>query len=270
MTTTAPQIEGTTSTDPMAELRREPHKRGALWEMLEGGLRRTLSGYNRAVARRSVHGDHAFFEPAGFEWIPEVEAQWKTIRAELDSVLSREAIPQFGEISPDQAHLTAEGKWKTFFFCAYGVQVEENARRCPETARILRSIPGMQTGFFSIHAPKMHVDPHCGPYGGVLRYHLGLKVPQPPTLCRIRVDRETRSWQEGKSLVFDDTYEHEVWNDSTEERAILFVDFERPMGSFLRKINRLFIKLIAMSPLVQDAIKRYEDWKKAHPETPAA
>jgi beta-hydroxylase len=250
--------------------KRAPHQRSAVWELVEGALRRTLERYNRAVARRSVHGDHPFFDPARFDWISGVEAQWKTIRAELDSVLARESIPQFGEISPDQAHLAEEGKWKTFFFRAYGVNLPENERRCPETARILASIPGLQTAFFSIHAPKMHVDPHCGPYGGVLRYHLGLKVPQPPTDCRIRVGTEIRSWQEGKSLVFDDTYEHEVWNDSASERVILFVDFERPLGPVLRAVNRLFIKLIAMSPLVQDGIKRYEEWKKAHPERAAA
>jgi aspartyl/asparaginyl beta-hydroxylase (cupin superfamily) len=259
-----------TTVEPTAEARREPHKRSALWETFEGGLRRTLERYNRAVARRSVHGDHAFFDPARFAWIPGVEAQWKTIRAELDSVLARESIPQFGEISPDQAHLAEEGKWKTFFFRAYGVNLPENERRCPETSRILQSIPGMQTAFFSIHAPKMHVDPHCGPFGGVLRYHLGLKVPQPPTDCRIRVDKEIRSWAEGKSLVFDDTYEHEVWNDSASERVILFVDFERPLGPFLRRVNRFLIKVIAASPLVQDGIKRYEEWKKVHPERPAA
>jgi aspartyl/asparaginyl beta-hydroxylase (cupin superfamily) len=247
-----------------------PHSRGALWEMLEGGLRRVLAGYNRGVARRSVHGDQAFFDPAQFAWIPGVEAQWRTIRTELDSVLANEPIPQFGEITPDQAHLTTYGKWKTFFFCAYGVRVEENCRRCPETTRILQSIPGMQTAFFSILQPDMHIDPHCGPYGGVLRFHLALKVPQPASACRIRVGTETRSWTEGRSLVFDDTYEHEAWNDSTGERVVLFVDFERPLGPFLRRINRLFIGLIARSPLVQDGIKRYEDWKRRQPEKPAA
>jgi beta-hydroxylase len=256
--------------EPPAPPRRAAHKRSAPWEAFERFLRGTLERYNRAVARRSVHGDHPFFDPARFEWIPGVEAQWKTIRAELDSVLAREAIPQFGEISPDQAHLAEEGKWKTFFFRAYGVNLPENEQRCPETARILKSIPGMQTAFFSIHAPKMHVDPHCGPYGGVLRYHLGLKVPQPHTDCRIRVGSEIRSWQPGKSLVFDDTYEHEVWNDSAQQRVILFVDFERPLGPFLRVVNRLFIKVIAMSPLVQDGIKRYEEWKRTQEEPAAA
>jgi beta-hydroxylase len=262
--------EPTSVSERPAPAKRAAHKRSALWEAIEGGLRRTLERYNRAVARRSVHGDHPFFEPACFDWIPDVEAQWKTIRAELDSVLAREAIPQFGEISPDQAHLAEQGKWKTFFFRAYGVNLSENETRCPETARILKTIPGMQTAFFSIHAPKMHVDPHCGPYGGVLRYHLGLKVPQPHTDCRIRVDSEIRSWQEGRSLVFDDTYEHEVWNDSARERVILFVDFERPLGPVLRVVNRFFIKVIAMSPLVQDGIKRYEEWKKTQPGRVAA
>lgn len=247
------------------EARPPRHRRSFLWEALENVLRRMLDRYNRAVACRSVHGDRTFFDPAQFPWIREVEAGWREVRRELDDVLARETIPQFKDISPDQSHLTADGKWKTFFFCAYGVRVEENSRRCPGTARILKKIPGLQTAFFSILEPDMHIHPHRGPYGGVLRLHLALMVPEPRAACRIRVDREFATWEEGKCLVFDDTYEHEVWNDTAGERVILFVDFERPLPRHLRAVNRLFIRLIALSPLVQDGIKRYEEWTRQHP-----
>src|SRR5271169_6893972 len=89
---------------PAAEVRSAPHKRSAAWEMFENVLRHALERYNRAVARRSVHGDHNFFDPTLFPWVASVESEWKTIRTELDSVLANEPIPEFGEISPDQAH----------------------------------------------------------------------------------------------------------------------------------------------------------------------
>jgi aspartyl/asparaginyl beta-hydroxylase (cupin superfamily) len=230
-----------------------------LLQILRGGLNR----YNRMVARRSPHGDKVFFDTAEFPWVAEVEAEWRAIRAELDVVTQYpDEVPHFSDVSPDQAHLTSYGKWKTFFFCAYGVREEENCRRCPETMRILKKIPGMKTAFFSILQPDMHIIPHHGPYGGVLRYHLALKVPQPAHLCRIRVDQQIVSWQEGKSLVFDDTYEHEAWNETTGERVVLFVDFERPLPGLLALVNRTIIRIIARSPLVQDAMKSYEEWKK--------
>jgi aspartyl/asparaginyl beta-hydroxylase (cupin superfamily) len=243
--------------NPPAPYRR-PWPIEELLELAQKGLRT----YNRAVARRSPLGDRTFFDPTLFPWIEAVESEWQSIRAELDSVLAEEAIPQFSDVSPDQRHLTAYGKWKTFFFSAYGIRVEENCRRCPNTMRVLAKIPRLHTAFFSILAPRMHIAPHNGPYGGVLRLHLALKVPEPREKCRIRVGDDIRPWTEGRSLVFDDTNEHEVWNETDGERVVLFVDFERPFSFFPRIINRTVIRLIAISPLVRDGIKRYEEWKK--------
>jgi ornithine lipid ester-linked acyl 2-hydroxylase len=247
-----------------------PYRRLRPWpieELLDCG-QWALRSYNRAVARHSELGDHTFFDSALFPWIAEVESQWEAIRSELDSVLAHQAIPQFADISPDQVHLAAPGKWRTFFFCGYGVRLEENCQRCPETMRALASIPGLQTAFFSILSPRMHIAPHNGPYGGVLRYHLALKVPEPRASCRIRVGSDIRPWDEGHSLVFDDTYEHEVWNQTDGERVILFVDFERPFPLLTRVINRAIIRLIAVSPLVREGIKRYEEWKTKHAPAP--
>ncbi len=142
------------------------------------------------------------------------------------------------------------------------MRADENCRLCPESARIIESIPEILTAFFSILQPHTHIKPHRGPFGGILRHHLGMIVPEPRADCRIRVDRQTTIWEEGRSLVFDDTYEHEVWNDTNGQRVVLFVDFERPMGPFLRGLNRGMIRLIARSALVQDAIRRYEDWTR--------
>src|SRR5690606_37374078 len=125
-----------------------------------------------------------------------------------------ERIPEFREVSHDQAHLAPEGKWKTFFFYAYGHRAERNCERCPITARVVESIPGMQTAFFSILAPGARIAPHRGPHAGLLRYHLGLVVPGRGERCGIRVHDRILRWGVGESLIFDDTYEHEAWNES--------------------------------------------------------
>ncbi len=93
----------------------------------------------------------------------------------------------------------------------------------------MREIPGMTTAMFSILSPRKHILPHRGPYKGVLRYHLGLIVPQDAEACRIRVGEDIRHWEAGRSMVFDDTFNHEVWNDTDETRVVLFVDVLRPL-----------------------------------------
>src|SRR5690606_823226 len=102
------------------------------------------------------------------------------------------------------------------------------------------------------------IPPHRGPYAGVLRYHLGLIVPEPISEVKIRVDKDFGYWEEGKSLIFDDTYEHEVWNNTDNYRVVLFVDFVRPLEGFVKKINDKMINLISNSPLVQEGLNNME------------
>lgn len=211
----------------------------------------------KAIAVLSRDGKRTFFDPSPFPWVARVEAEWRTIRAELDTLLvHRDKIPNFQDISEDQKILTEGEQWKTFFFYAYGHKAEQNCARCPETARLLQCIPGMKTAMFSILAPKKHIPGHRGPYKGVLRYHLGLIIPGPKGSCRILVGSEVRSWEEGKSLIFDDSHWHEAWNDSDSYRVVLFVDFVRPLPFPLLILNRLMIWRISRTPFVTEEIER--------------
>ncbi len=221
-----------------------------------------LLAFERLIARYSPHGNATFIDAAEFPWAGEIEKEWRLIRAELDEVLRNpDAIPAFQQISEDQKALTQDNNWKTFIFYGYGLRSEKNCARCPQTDRLLQKIPGMKTAFFSILAPGKHLPAHRGPFKGVLRYHLGLLIPHPPESCRIRVGRDIRSWQEGKTLIFDDTHDHEAWNDSPDQqRVVLFVDFIRPLPAPLSWLNRFLIFLIGISPFVQDAKKNQLNW----------
>src|SRR5262249_21578453 len=144
---------------------------------------------------------------------------------------------------------------------------------CPRTAALMVQIPGMKTAMFSILSPRKHILDHRGPYKGVLRYHLGLIVPREAQACRIRVGDDVRIWQEGKSLIFDDTFNHEVWNDTDETRVVLFVDVLRPRPQPESPINKLIVKAIGLSPCVLDAKRNQEAWERRFLErrrTPAA
>lgn len=208
------------------------------------------------LGRASLVGDRFFWEPESFPWTSYLEDNWMVIQSELMAVLAGvQQLPNFQDISEDQRSLTQDDRWKTYFLYGYGYKIAENCQRCPQTTRLIETIPGMKTAFFSIFMPHKHIPEHRGPYKGLLRYHLALKVPQAWEQCAIRVGTETRHWQEGKSLVFDDTFPHEAWNHTDEIRVVLFVDFVRPMRFPVSLFNRLLIQLIAWSPFVQNGRK---------------
>lgn len=213
--------------------------------------------------RQSVVPTTPFLPLDTFDWVPLVEAGWKDIRSELEGVLARrEDLPNFQDISTDQASITSDDRWKTYFFMGYGFRSEPNCARCPRTAALLDSIPGVTTAFFSILSPGKEIGEHRGPWRGVLRYHLGLKVPEPADQAGIRVGGEEAHWTEGGSLLFDDGYTHEAWNRTEGTRVVLFVDVVRPLKPLGALANKALIAAISSSPFVRDAKSRHRAWER--------
>src|SRR6202167_1845053 len=204
-----------------------------------------LAPLERFIGARSLVGDATFFPLERFPWVAHVERNWTVIREELERVLEdREALPNFQDISKDQIEITDDDRWKTYFLYGYGFQAKLGVESCPRTAALMREIPGMTTAMFSILSPRKHILDHRGPYKGVLRYHLGLIVPRDAESCRIRVGENIRHWEQGESMIFDDTFNHEVWNDTDETRVVLFVDVLRPLPPPWAQINKAIVKAI--------------------------
>lgn len=222
-----------------------------------------ISRLENWMARASLVGDSIFFESKQFPWAAELEANWQVIRKELDEILKyTDHLPNYHDISSRQSNITNDDLWKTYFFCAYGLKAEKNCDRCPKTTQLLENIPGLQVAFFSILAPHKHIPKHRGLYKGVIRYHLGLVVPEPQTDCWIEVGDKVAYWTEGKSLIFDDTFPHQVQNNTDSYRAILFLDVERPLPFPWSAINRFISVAIAASPMIQSAKTNHAQWEK--------
>lgn len=221
-----------------------------------------LAPLERALVRSSLVPTTPFLDTADFSWIPRLEANWLTIRAELDSLLEhQEDLPALNEIIPDAGDISTDDRmWQSFFFLAYGFRADENCLRCPQTARLLDEIPGLTTAFFSILSPGKKIPPHRGLWRGFLRYHLALKVPEPVDQAGITVAGETRHWEEGKSLMFDDTYEHSAWNLTSGTRVVIFTDVIRPCRFPGSWINRFVIRVVALTPFAIDAKRRHRRW----------
>jgi beta-hydroxylase len=228
---------------------------------------RILAPLERWIGRRSLVGDATFLPNERFPWIEDIERNAHVIRDELEGLLrDRDALPNFQDISRDQIYITQDDRWKTVFLFGYGFKSDLTTELCPRTAALMESIPGMTTAMFSILSPRKHIEAHRGPYKGVLRYHLGLIVPGDKEACRIRVGEDMRHWEEGKSMMFDDTYDHEVWNDTDDLRVVLFVDVIRPLPFPESFINRAILKAIGWSPFVQDAKRNQEAWERSYRE----
>ena len=129
-------------------------------------------------------------------------------------------------------------------------------------------IPDIETAFFSVLAPNKHIPRHRGEYKGLIRCHLGLIVPGEPGDCRMNVHDQTVHWEEGKFLIFDNAYHHEVWNDTDQTRVILLIDVVRPMRFPYSWINRMVIRMIGWSPYIREARRNHRKWD--HPSLPGS
>lgn len=219
---------------------------------------------NRCLARHSLVGDPPIFEPRLFPWTAALEAEWPAIRGELEQLLRQGTpIPALRDISPDHRRI-AEAGWRSFFLWGYGYRIEEGCRLCPRTSRALAVVPGLNSAFFSILAPGAHIPRHTGVTKSIMTCHLGLMTPAARERCRIQVGERTATWQDGRCLVFDDTYPHEVWNDTEQTRAVLLIQFKRPLRLPGRLLGDLFLGAVRRSPFVQEARRNLAAWDAAH------
>jgi aspartyl/asparaginyl beta-hydroxylase (cupin superfamily) len=142
-----------------------------------------------------------------------------------------------------------------------GVIRRKKASACPQTAGLVKQIPGLRSAFFSVLEPGAHIPEHRGHVRGLLRGRLALTVPKDRENCWLRDEDQFLHWDEGKMLVFDDTYRHEVQNNSSEERVVLILHCDRPMNRMGRLAHSAIMAVIRMSPFVKKAIRNYSKWE---------
>jgi len=178
-----------------------------------------------------------FHDRAEFPWLADLEAQTETIRGELAPLLAgREGFDPYINYPPEVpvnqwAELNHSEKWTSYFLWKDGEKQGRALADCPKTMAFLDTIPLCdQPGFapnvvFSALEAKTHIPPHTGSTNTRLLVHLPLVLPGP---ARFRVGGETRDWKMGEAWVFDDTIEHEAWNDAESLRVILILDIWNP------------------------------------------
>ena len=210
--------------------------------------KKMIRGLRDYLASQSLVSNAPVLSPDDFPDLKAFAERWNDIAAELNGILEhKEAVPAFEEVSSDQRKIAKAKQWRTFILFGFGVKLEKNCAQAPVTAALLGQIPNLQTAWFSILEPGYHIPAHRGVTKGILRCHLGLIIPEKAEDCWIRIDKQRCSWKPGDLLVFDDTYEHEVRNDTDEQRVVLLFDFDRPMKFWGRIVNRAFICLMKLT-----------------------
>lgn len=216
----------------------------------ETEARRVRAFVEHAQGQRQVYQNHCagalypflpsdeFFDRRHFPWFTELESSTAAITAELAELLAApgEAMRPYVQLDPgtpqnDWSALDGSLDWAACFLWEYGRPNAAVIERCPKTAELLERLPlawipgRAPNAFFSLLRPHSHIPPHTGVTNTRAIIHLALDIPPH---CSLRVGGETREWTEGKAFAFDDTIEHEAWNNSDQRRAVLIIDAWNP------------------------------------------
>lgn len=221
---------------------RERHP-GAKLERFELGLK-VLAGSARVYQPEPLLFHYPklpadeYYDRDLFPWLSEIEAATDAIREEL-VVVMREDLEGFdpyiqyppGVPVNQWVELNHSPRWNTYFLWRDGKRFDAHCERCPRTAEALSRIPMLDqknfgpTAMFSVLEPRTHIPPHTGSTNTRLIVHLPLILPGQ---CRFRVGNDVRDWKMGEAWVFDDTMEHEAWNNSDKTRVVLIFDVWNP------------------------------------------
>jgi aspartate beta-hydroxylase len=180
-----------------------------------------------------------YFDRVHFPWFERLEAATGDIRRELLSLWNEghegfAPYVAFDATAPANqwAELNHSPRWSAWFLWKDGVRQDANCARCPATTAAVEGVPLLDVPgkapsvMFSVLEPRTRIPPHTGSNNIRSTVHLPLVVPDG---CGFRVGGETRQWREGEAWAFDDTIEHEAWNESDRPRAILILDVWNPL-----------------------------------------
>jgi hypothetical protein len=178
--------------------------------------------------------NRSYFDPTAFAGVAEIGRETEVIREEFlaltESRRDQWASSLAGLHCPEN-HPDCPGAWSMIPLIRNGKVVEEFASRCPRTMALARglnlpAIPLISPSlYFSVLEPGARIEPHIGITNARIIAHFPLIVPDN---CGFRVGGETRQWEPGKALIFDDMTTHEAWNDSDRIRVVLIADLWRP------------------------------------------
>lgn len=194
--------------------------------------------YNSLMYLFSSVPSKPYLDRSRFPELDELKNNWQTIREEALNLFDEGYIR--AALNNNEAGFGSFFKkgWKRFYLTWYDGPLPSAQQLCPKTVELVSRIPNVKGAMFTLLPGGSHLNPHRDPFGGSLRYHLGLSTPNSDN-CRIYVDGQPYAWRDGEDVMFDETFVHWVKNETEQTRVILFCDIERPLRSrLLTRLNR--------------------------------
>ena len=206
--------------------------------------------------------DDPYYDTDSIEWCNILKKNWKVVCDEYQEYVKNnsESIKRFKEIDPHQTFIdTTSIPWDIILLRSYNRDTEL-LNSFQKTKKLLPA--SCSFAMFSILRPGKVLEPHYGPYKGVLRYHLCIEAPQDNQECYIKVKDKKYHWSEGEHVMFDDTFLHSAQNLSSENRVILFLDIPRKFKNpFIDIMNRTFLNLAKYNKIIINMVKRANEIK---------
>ncbi len=213
-----------------------------------------ILGIYNSIIRLSYPEHKHVFNPNLFNSDKILKKNFKIIQKECLNVYNyKNNLMNFADINKIIFYTDNNNdKWKAFPIKFYG-EINETAKKlCPNLCNILNKCNDIHVAIISILEPGKHITPHKGPCSVILRYQLAIHIPKDKNNCWIKINNQKYFWKEGESIIFDDTYIHEVLNDTNEPRIVLLMDIERPVNSFLKKITKKFVKYSKLTKFIKN------------------
>jgi aspartate beta-hydroxylase len=187
------------------------------------------------------------WDPKDFWFTAFLEQNYQAIKDEITAIRHDDSAT----FRPYDGRLIDMGKWVQLVLYDKGAMIQRACEMYPVTSSLVSTISeasslGMTS--LSVVYPGTHIFPHCGPTNARLRIHLGLSVPEGAYL---EVGGEKLYWQEGKCIVFDDAFEHQVWHRGQSPRIVLILDVWHP------DLNPEQISALSEEMSVDDTIRSF-------------
>lgn len=207
---------------------------------------------NEFLARHCNEGP--VLDAKQFNWSQDFRDNWRVVMSEFNRYHRDFEVPAYKDINKDSSAGT-EG-WKALFLRVFNNDTEM-VEHFPETIKLINSCP-CTTAYFSMLEPGTHIPAHKGVYKGVYRYHLSLIAPRDWHNCFIIVDGKKLHWKEpGNDIMFDDMYLHEVYNNTSERRMVLFLDIKRDFDNpLVNLVNNVMLKFIKSNDVLADTVRK--------------
>jgi beta-hydroxylase len=211
-----------------------------------------LAPYNALMYVASRVRGGPYIDTAKFDELSVLQRNWPVIREEalrLDDEGMIRTAATYNDVGFNSFFRTG---WTRFYLKWYGDDLPSASNLCPETTKLLKTIPSVKAAMFASLPPGSRLVRHRDPYAGSLRYHLGLATPNSSD-CYIDVDGRRYHWRDGEAVMFDETFIHYAENATDQRRVILFCDVERPLRfAPLRWLNRWFASFVMRASATQN------------------